>query len=107
MDYPVDIPEINQDILVIQGISEHGDILRPADWAERISSILASFDSDHRLRYSSSVKPCIVDGEKCLVVARGLEESNPEAYQFILQFALSNQLRIFVDRRKGKRALKL
>jgi hypothetical protein len=103
----VSTQEINQDILVIQGVKENGEMLRPADWVERISSILASFDSDHRLRYSSSVQPCVVDGEKCLVVARGLEESNPEAYQFILEFALSNSLRIFVDRRKGDRALKL
>ncbi|MEJ2142356.1 MAG: DUF3579 domain-containing protein [Gammaproteobacteria bacterium] len=101
------IPEINQDVLIIQGISENGDVLRPSDWVERISSILANFDNDHRLKYSRSVQPCIVDGEKCLVVARGLEESNPDAYQFILQFALSNSLRIFADRRKGKRALKL
>jgi hypothetical protein len=103
----VSTQEINQDILVIQGVKENGEMLRPADWVERISSILASFDSDHRLRYSRSVQPCVVDGEKCLVVARGLEESNPEAYQFILEFALSNSLRIFVDRRKGDRALKL
>lgn len=99
--------EISEDILVIQGIKENGEFLRPGDWVERISSILGSFDSDHRLKYSRSVKPCIVDGVKCLVVARGLEESNPDAYQFILQFALDNGLRIFVDRRRGKRALKL
>ena len=99
--------DINQDILVIQGITENGEMLRPADWVERISSILANFDSDHRLKYSSRAQPCVVDGEKCLVVARGLEESNPEVYQFILQFALDNGLRIFVDRRRGSRALKL
>lgn len=99
--------DINQDILVIQGVRENGDILRPSDWAERISSILARFDDDHRLRYSGGVKPCVVDGEKCLVVARGLEQSNPDAYYFILQFAVENGLRMFVDRRKGSRALKL
>lgn len=98
--------EISDDILLIQGISEDGKEIRPSDWAERISSILGSFDSDHRLKYSRSVRPCVVDGEKCLVVARGLEESNPDAYQFVLEFAVSNELRIFVDRRKGNRALK-
>lgn len=99
--------EISDDILVIQGIREDGEELRPSDWVERISSILGRFDGDHRLKYSRSVQPCVIEGEKCLVVARGLEESNPEAYQFILQFALSNGLQIFVDRRKGVRALKL
>ena len=103
----VSTQDITQDILVIQGVTENGEVLRPADWVERISSILADFDSDHRLKYSRSVQPCVIDGEKCLVVARGLEESNTEAYQFILQFALDNGLRIFVDRRKGSRSLKL
>lgn len=99
--------ENHEDILVIQGVREDGGKLRPSDWIERISSTLASFGSDHRLQYCKGVQPCIVEGEKCLVVARGLEETNPEAYQFILQFAESNQLKTFKDRRSGKRALML
>ena len=97
--------ENDEDILIIQGIREDGGKLRPSDWIERISSTLASFGSDGRLHYCKSVQPCIVEGEKCLVVARGLEQSNPDAYQFIIQFAQSNHLRTFEDRREGKRAL--
>ena len=96
----------HEDVIVIQGVNEEGKKLRPSDWIERISSTLASFDSNQRLQYSRSVKPCIVSGEKCLVVARGLEQSNPEAYEFVLNFARSNQLKTFEDRRVGNRALK-
>lgn len=95
------------DYLIISGQQEDGKRLRPADWVERISSALASFDESHRLRYSASVHPCIIDGEKCLVVARGLAQANPEAYAFVMEFARSNRLRILEDRRRGERALPL
>ena len=98
-------PESGDEVIVIQGIREDGGKLRPSDWIERISSTLASFGTDGRLQYSKSVQPCIVEGERCLVVARGLADSDPGAYQFILEFAQSNQLRTFEDRRSGKRAL--
>ncbi|MGD8483262.1 MAG: DUF3579 domain-containing protein [Thioalkalispiraceae bacterium] len=97
--------EPDEEILVIQGMRDNGDKLRPSDWIERISSTLASFGADHRLQYCRSVQPCIVGGEKCLVVARGLETSNPQAFDYIMQFARSNRLKTFTDRRNGKRAL--
>ena len=96
----------HDDHLVIQGVRRDGGKLRPSDWIERISSTLASFGQDGRLRYSDSVQPCVIGGEKCLVVARGLERTDPAAYEFILDFANSNQLCIQTDRRCGDRALK-
>ena len=105
MDNSMSMKESDPDIFVIQGVKEDGDELRPTDWNERISSALASFGADHRLLYSLSVQPCILKGERCLVVARGLEQSDPNAYAFIMQFAQSNHLRIFADRRLGERAL--
>jgi len=88
-----------EDILVIHSTREDGGRLRPSDWIERISSTLAHFGGDHRLHYARSVQPCVVGGEKCLVVARGLEETNPDAYAFIMNFAHSNKLKIQEDRR--------
>lgn len=94
-----------EEIYVIRSTRVDGGKLRPSDWIERISSTLASFGSDNRLKYANSVHPCMIDGEKCLVVARGLSESNPDAYDFIMGFANSNKLTIKVDRRYGERAL--
>ncbi|MBT9612260.1 MAG: DUF3579 domain-containing protein [Burkholderiales bacterium] len=93
------------DHFIISGVQEDGKKLRPTDWVERISSTLASFDANHRLHYSVSVQPCLIDGEKCLVVARCLEQSNPSAYEYVMEFARSNQLRILADRRTDERAL--
>ena len=97
--------KMEEEILVIHSARVDGGKLRPSDWIERISSTLASFGSDHRLHYDRSVCPCIVEGEKCLVVARGLAEINPGAYEFIMNFANSNKLTIKADRRVGERAL--
>lgn len=97
--------ELPEEYFLIRGVKEDGKTLRPTDWIERISSTLASFDEDRRLRYSTSVKPCIVDGEKCLIVARCLADANPNAYQFVMEFAASNNLKIQVDRREDGRAL--
>ncbi len=89
--------------MVIRGVREDGGKFRPSDWIERISATLANFGSDHRLRYSRSAKPCTINGEKCLVVQRGLAESDPHAYEFIMQFARSNRLCIVEDRREISR----
>jgi len=94
-----------RDKVVIHGIKEDGSKLRPSDWIERISSTLARFGQDQRLQYSNSVKPCMIDGQKCLVVARGLEETHPDIYQYVMSFATSNNLKIQSDRRQGERAL--
>ena len=95
----------NEEKWVIRGVTDDGRKLRPSDWIERISSTLASFGIDQRLQYSNAVAPCTIDGEKCLVVARNLEEDNPDAYDFVMGFAKSNQLSIREDQRLGDRAL--
>ena len=94
-----------QEKVVIHGEKEDGSKLRPSDWIERLSSTLASFGSDHRLQYSASVKPCMIEGKKCLVVARCLEDTDPEAYSYVMAFARSNGLKVQMDRRSGERAL--
>jgi len=91
--------------LVITGIQENGKKFRPSDWVERLSSTLASFAPDNRLRYSSGVQPCMIEGEYCLVVARWLETTDPAAFAYVMGFARTNQLRIQMDRRTGARAL--
>jgi hypothetical protein len=93
--------------IIIEGIGEDNKKFRPSNWAVRISSMLASFGSDHRLRYSEFVHPCIIKGEQCLVVNRGLNKTQPEAFEFILQFARQNKLRIQEDRRVKQREIEV
>lgn len=80
--------------LVVESVVEDGRRFRPSDWIERISTTLASFGPDHRLHYADSVRPRIVNGEKCLVVDQSLQDTNPAAYEYILEFVRSNRLKV-------------
>ncbi len=84
---------------VIESVNNDGQRFRPSDWIERISASLGSFKADHRLHYSDDVQPCIVDGRKCLLVAKGLAKKNPDAYTYIMRFAEENNLKVQEDRR--------
>ncbi len=79
---------------IIEGIMEDGRRFRPSDWVERLSTALASFGPDHRLRYATAVQPCFINGQKCLRVEGSLEENDPGAYQYVRDFARSNHLRV-------------
>lgn len=80
--------------LVIESTSEDGGKFRPSDWIERISTSLASFGPDHRLRYSKKAQPGVINGEKCLVVDKTLNEKDPAAFEYIINFAKANRLRV-------------
>ena len=73
---------------------EDGRRFRPSDWVERLSTALASFGPDHRLRYADGVQPCFINGQKCLRVAGTLAENDPGAYRYVCDFARSNHLRV-------------
>ncbi len=79
--------------LIIEGIREDGSKFRPSDWAERLSTTLAQFGSDHRLHYSKGVQPVMRDGIKCLIVDADLEKNNASAFRRIMEFSNSNNLR--------------
>ncbi|MBI3560559.1 MAG: DUF3579 domain-containing protein [Gammaproteobacteria bacterium] len=85
---------LKENFHVVFGVRNNGEKLRPSDWIERISSILASFGDDRRLRYSSSLKPWVVDGEPCLMVAQHLAQLNPGVYRSIMEFVVSNRLKV-------------
>ncbi len=79
---------------VIEGVMEDGRKFRPSDWVERLSTVLASFGPDHRLRYNRHVQPCYIGGQKCLLVDGSLECQDPGAFAFVQNFAKSNRLRM-------------
>jgi len=88
---------MNEETIVINGRRPDGTRLRPSDWIERISSMMAKFGPDHRLHYSTSIHPSVIDGQKCLVVDPEIQEKNPELYEYILHFTKCNNLTIHPD----------
>ncbi len=91
--------EDRQDRLIIEGVTLGNKQFRPADWIERIATLWAEYGRDRRLRYSPALYPCMISGAKCLVVARDLQRQDPQMFDFVLQFAEQNQLRVQEDRR--------
>lgn len=83
-----------QPSVVIHSVREDGQRFRPSDWIDRISASVGSFGPDRRLRYVSLVHPEVINGERCLVVAGELAETRPGLYEYIMDFARNNQLRM-------------
>lgn len=81
------------------------DPFQPADWIERLAATLASFVADQRLRYTYGIQPNVVDGELSLIVAPWLKTEDRAAYDHMMEFAQTHQVRIVEDRRTGERAL--
>lgn len=85
-----------QDKIIIEGVTEEGEQFRPSDWAERMSGSLCTF-RNRRITYSPLLQPVVKGGNKCMLVDPALEESNPELYASIMNFARENHLKIGKD----------
>ncbi|MDX1812463.1 MAG: DUF3579 domain-containing protein [Gammaproteobacteria bacterium] len=78
--------------LIIEGVNTKGEIFRPSDWAQRLSSVGADYGADHRLHFSPLLHPYLSNGIVCLVVEPELEDSRPEVFKHVMSFAESNDL---------------
>ena len=88
--------------IVIQGVTESGQPFRPSDWAERLCGMMSVFSADRHLSYSPYLKPIIAAGVRCVVVDIRLEELDPPAYRFLLEFAKDNELKLRPGRKQRR-----
>jgi hypothetical protein len=88
------MPDAQAAEFIIQGLTLDGKAFRPSDWAERLCGVMAAFGGDHRMQYSPFVHPITVNGVRCVVVDRRLEQIEPMAYRFLVNFAKDNELRL-------------
>ena len=87
--------------IIIEGVTQEGKKFRPSDWAERVSGNLLTV-KNHRMYYSPLLRPSVTEsGNKCVVVDHGLLESNPELYEYIMNFAEKNTLKVCDDQHVG------
>ncbi len=77
---------------IIKGDTCHGEVFRPSDWVDRLATMFATYDRNHRLRYIDGVRPCYVNDERCLQLDCALRNSHPSWFEYILQFADDNDL---------------
>jgi hypothetical protein len=80
--------------IVIQGVTVSGRAFRPSDWAERLCGVMSTFGGDQQMRYSPFVRPVMLDGVRCVVVEPSLQQTEPRAYRFLMDFANDNELAV-------------
>lgn len=78
---------------LIQGVNEEGQRFRPGDWAERLSSLVATF-KDNRLQYSAMLYPLMINGIRCIHLDDRLKSLAPGIHMQVMEFVRSNQLNV-------------
>ncbi len=85
---------MQSDAWLILGVTPEGRTFRPSDWTERLCGILACHDCQKRWVYSEYAQPVMHSGQVGVRVISALEHINPDAYQFIMNFARTNRLKL-------------
>jgi len=78
---------------LIQGVNEEGQRFRPSDWAERICTLMASFEGG-RLQYSSLLYPVMLNGVKCVHLDDRLQSTASGIHRQVMEFVANNQLNV-------------
>ncbi|MFY9510057.1 MAG: DUF3579 domain-containing protein [Rubrivivax sp.] len=85
----------------IQGVTLDGRSFRPSDWAERLAGAMSSFRPGGSaggigafIGYSPYCVPRLVDGIKCVMVNEALRGIEPMAWDFVMNFARDNGLKV-------------
>ena len=78
--------------IVIQGETREGNKFRPSDWAERLYYALASYGHDRRLKFNPRVHINLGNKFKSFVIDPVLEQEDPMTFDFLIDFANSNNL---------------
>ena len=83
----------------IQGVTKAGKTFRPSDWSERLAGALSSFRPKGsgigaHIGYSPYCVPRVIDGIKCVIVNEALQDIEPMAWDFVMNFARDNELKV-------------
>ncbi|MDE2368158.1 MAG: DUF3579 domain-containing protein [Burkholderiales bacterium] len=83
----------------IRGVTRSGRPFRPSDWAERLAGAMSSFRPAGSaggigayIGYSPYCVPLVIDGVRCVMVNDALQEIEPMAWDFVMNFARDNDL---------------
>jgi len=103
---------------LIHGVTSTGKAFRPSDWSERLCSALAHYRVSPKLRsvdearnhkmqgYSNCIMPTLVDGVRSIVLDTQLQDIEPLAWEFVLNFARDNDLTV-IENYQEERLLKV
>ncbi len=91
--------KIKSEEWLILGITPEGRSFRPSDWVERLCGALACYDRRGRWVYSEYAQPVIHEGQVGIRLKAVLHDIHPSAYQFIMDFARDNRLKMTSERK--------
>jgi hypothetical protein len=87
--------------LCVQGLTQDGKAFRPSDWAERLAGAMSCFRPGGGaggigafIGYSPYCVPTTVEGVRCVIVNEALRDLEPMAWDFVMNFARDNQLKV-------------
>ena len=91
-------------VLIIFGITSTGEKFRPSDWIERFCGVMAPYDTAYQssgervniqkgMGYSDLVFPTTHKGEKVAIAMEQLNDIEPLAWEFVLNFIKENDLK--------------
>ena len=83
--------------VIIHGLTQDGRKFRPSDWAERLCGAVASYDKNRRITFHPCVSLASINGIKCVVVEASLEQDDEMLFEFLIEFATENKLKIEYD----------
>lgn len=88
-------------LIVIRGVTVKGHAFRPSDWAERLCGVMSCYrpggiatGRDAYIGYSPYVRPVTIAAVKCVIVDERLQDIEPMALKFVLNFAKDNELAV-------------
>lgn len=79
---------------IIVGLTKDGKKFRPSDWAERLCGVMSAFGAEKKMKYSPFVGPGDYNGDKAVFIDGRLNDVEPMAYRFMINFAQDNDLQI-------------
>ena len=80
--------------ILLRGVTKDGNKFRPSDWAERLYYALATYSPTGRLVFNPLVNLKQGEKYKCFVINPKLEKKDPMTYDFLVEFAKSNNLEV-------------
>ena len=91
-------------VLIIFGVTNAGEKFRPSDWIERFCGVMAPYDTTYQssgnrvniqkgLAYSDLVFPTTHKGERVVIAMEQLNDIEPLAWEFVLNFIKENDLK--------------
>ncbi|HET9643619.1 MAG TPA: DUF3579 domain-containing protein [Burkholderiaceae bacterium] len=96
---------------IIQGITKGGRTFRPSDWSERLAGVMSPFrpggvvgGANAHIGYSPYCVPIVYDGVKSVLVSEAIREIELMAWDFVMNFARDNELKVIEVEGQGRAA---